>query len=464
MTESPEMWTAVRLSEAIRRRDLSSRELLNFYLARIERYNHLVNAVVTLDQDRALADAQRADDEGARGAWRGPLHGLPVTIKDAIAVEGVRSTGGAVELGDYQPLEDATAVARLRRAGAVIFGKTNVPRWSMDFQTFNEMFGTTNNPWAFDRVPGGSSGGSAAAVACGFTAFELGTDLAGSVRIPAHCCGVFGLKPSHRVIPQHGYLHPPKGATADVDINVLGPLTRSAADLELLLDVLSGPADHDAVAWQLKLPSPRKVRLEDVRIGVWFEDATCPIDHEQLDLFRAALCQLVDAGARIDESHPPIDFREQRNLFFRLLAAATAPTVAPEAAERVGGSHLGWLTDTENRTRLKAAWATWFNTYDILLCPVMPIPAFPHDQTTETFSRTITVNHAQQPYRQLMVWAGLVGVVDLPAVSVPIGRTPGGLPVGMQVVAPYLRDREAIWIAERLAEITGGGFVAPPGF
>lgn len=464
MTDLLWTWSACRLSRAIRRRELSSRELLELYLSRVERYDPAVNAVVTLDADRALADARRADDEAVRGDWRGPLHGLPVTIKDAIAVEGVRSTAGAIELTDYRPAEDAAAVARLRRAGAVVFGKTNVPRWSMDFQTFNEIFGTTNNPWALDRVPGGSSGGAAAAVACGFAAFELGTDLAGSVRIPAHCCGVFGLKPSYGVVPQRGYLDHLGGGVADVDINVVGPLARSAEDLDLLLGVLAGPPDERAFAWRLELPPPRASRLEGLRVAAWFEDPACPIDDEELALLRSAADRLADAGAKVDERRPPIDFREQRKVFFQLLAAATAPTLAPEAAERAGGSHLAWLAADEARARLKAQWRAFFETCDILLCPVMPTPAFPHDQSEPTFSRTISVNGEQQPYRQVMAWAGLVGVVELPSVSAPIGRTPGGLPVGVQVVAPYLRDREAIWAAGLVAEVSGGGFVPPPGY
>ncbi|MBV9357571.1 MAG: amidase, partial [Chloroflexi bacterium] len=267
--------TAHQLEDELRARRLSSRELLDAYLTRIDQLGPPTNAVVTLDPEPAYAAASRADGAAVRGDWLGPLHGLPITIKDAIEVAGVRSTGGAIELTDHVPAVDAPSVARLKRAGAIVFGKTNVPRWSGDLQTFNELFGTTNNPWSLDRIPGGSSGGAAAAVACGFTAFELGTDIGGSVRIPAHCCGVFGLKPSYGVISQRGYLDHVGGGQTDADVNVFGPLARGADDLDLLLSVLAGPDAERALAWRLELPTPRRVALGDFRFGTWLDDPAC---------------------------------------------------------------------------------------------------------------------------------------------------------------------------------------------
>src|SRR5213075_2073201 len=215
---------ATKLAAAIRNGDVSSRELLECYLDRIDRLGGEVNAVVTLDAERARAAATAADEATTLGGSVGPLHGLPITIKDAIATEGIRSTGGAKELSDYVPTEDAPAVARLKAAGAIVFGKTNLPKWSSDLQSYNDMFGTTNNPWDLGRTVGGSSGGAGAAVACGFTSFELGTDIGGSVRVPSHFNGVFGLKPSYGVMPQRGYLDHVGGGTTDADINVFGPL------------------------------------------------------------------------------------------------------------------------------------------------------------------------------------------------------------------------------------------------
>lgn len=239
--------TAGRLAGAIRDKELGSRELLDLYLGRIERLDGPVNALVTLDVERARAAAAQADEAMARGESSGPLHGLPITIKDAIATEGIRSTGGATELKDHVPTEDAPVVAKLKAAGAIVFGKTNLPRWSGDLQTYNEMFGTTSNPWNTDLIPGGSSGGAAAAVAAGFTSFEVGTDIAGSVRVPSHLCGVFGLKPSYGLIPQRGYFDHVGGGTTDADINVFGPIARSAEDLDLLLGSLAGPPPEQAV-------------------------------------------------------------------------------------------------------------------------------------------------------------------------------------------------------------------------
>lgn len=457
-------WTASRLAAALRAREISSRDLLELYLDRIDRLNPPVNAVITLDAERARADAARADDEAARDAWRGPLHGLPTTIKDAIEVSGIRSTGGATELGDHVPAHDAPAVARLRAAGAIVFGKTNVPRWSGDVQTYNDVFGTTNNPWDLTRVPGGSSGGAAAAVAAGFTSFEVGTDIGGSVRIPSHLCGVFGLKPSFGVVSQRGYLDHVGGGTTDADINVFGPIARGADDLDLLLDVLAGPESDRALAWRLELPPPRRSEPSDYRVGVWLEDPSMPIDHDELALLRHAVDALSDAGAKVEEAHPDVEFAEQRDLFHELIVPAISPSMDADIAHAASGSHLQWLAHDKHRARLRAIWAEWFEDYDALLCPVLPVPAFPHDHAGDILSRNLTINGEQHPYITVTNWAGLIGVVGLPSAVPPVGRTPGGLPVGIQVVAPYLRDREAVKLAGIVAEVSGGGYTPPPGF
>ena len=251
--------SAVELATALRAGRIGSRELLDAYTERVAGPGADLNAVVTLDLERAREVAAERDAQHARAESAGPLHGLPITIKDAIEVAGLRATGGAVELADHVPARDAPAVRRLREAGAVIFGKTNVPRWCGDLQTVNELFGRTLNPWDRARTPGGSSGGAAAAVAAGLTAFELGTDIGGSVRLPAHFCGVFGLKPGYGVISQLGYLDQVGGGSTDVDMNVFGPLARSAEDLELLLGVLAGPSPDQAGAWRLRCPTVRPV-------------------------------------------------------------------------------------------------------------------------------------------------------------------------------------------------------------
>jgi amidase len=464
MDQSIATGSATELAAGIRNRELSSRDLLELYLDRIERLNPPINAVVTLDADRARAEADRADEEAARDEWRGPLHGLPTTIKDAVEVAGVRSTGGAIELTDHVPTEDAPAVARLKEAGAIVFGKTNVPRWSGDLQTYNEIFGTTNNPWDRTCVPGGSSGGPAAAVACGFTSFELGTDIGGSIRNPSHCCGVFGLKPSFGVVPQRGYLDHVGGGTTDADINVFGPIARSSADLDLLLGVLAGPEPDRALAWRVELPPARHSTAADYRVAVWLDAPGMPMDREQATILRRAADALADAGAKVEDARPDVDVEEQLDLFVQMITAAISPSADAEVADAMSGSHLAWLQAEERRAGLRRRWAEWFRDHDALLCPVLPGPAFPHNQEGDFLSRTVVINDEEHPYVSNVAWAGLIGILGLPAAVPPVGRTEAGLPVGAQVVTPYLRDRDAVHLAGLLAEVSGGGYTPPPGF
>ena len=360
--------------------------------------------MVTLDVERAQDAAAAADDALARGDDVGPLHGLPMTIKDAIETEGIRSTGGAVELAHHVPAEDAPAVARLKNAGAVVFGKTNLPRFSGDSQAFNDLFGTTNNPWSFAHVPGGSSGGSAAALAAGLTGAELGTDIGGSVRAPAHCCGVYAHKPSYGVIPNLGYLDHVGGGTTRTDINTFGPMARSADDLALLLAVLTGPVPDDEPAWRVDLPPSSVDSLAGLRVATWLDDEACSVDAEYLELLRAAADALADAGARVEDAHPDIPFREQSDVYLRLVAAAVSPGMPDDIAEQVSRSHLEWLRHDEERAAFRRRWAEWFQGYDVLLAPAWCTPPFEHDHTGDMTQR---VGHgerrAAQPSRALAV-------------------------------------------------------------
>jgi amidase len=455
--------SATEQAAAIKNKEISSRELLDLFASRVERFDESVHAVVTLDLDRARAAAQSADDATARGESFGPLHGLPITIKDAIETEGIRSTGGATELVDHVPTEDAPAVARLKDAGAIVFGKTNLPRWSGDFQSYNDIFGRTNNPWSLEHTVGGSSGGAAASVAAGFTAFEVGTDIGGSVRIPSHCCGTFGLKPSFGVIPQRGYLDHVGGGTTDADINVFGPIARSAADLDLLLGVLAGPEPERATAWRLDLPACDARALSDLRIGTWLDDPASPIESEYAGMLRAAADRIADAGGRVDDQRPPVDFAAQRDLFSRMIVPAISPSLPDDAAEIAGGSHRAWLRNEQERAGLRRTWAQWFSGHDLLLLPVMTTAAFPHDHERELMERTIEIDGDQRALISTIDWLGLIGIVGLPSAVVPIGRTAAGLPVGMQLVAPFLHDRRAVGAAQ-LVEGVLGGYEVPPGF
>ncbi len=461
MSEIGPTSSAVELTEALRTRRVSARDLLETYLDRIERLDRNgVNAVVTLDTQRARAAADAAD---ARDTPIGPLHGLPITIKDAIATEGIRSTAAAVELRDFVPTVDAPAVARLRAAGAIVFGKTNLPRWCGDAQTSNELFGTTNNPWSAAHTAGGSSGGSAAALAAGLTGAELGTDIGGSVRAPAHCCGVYALKPSYGVIPNLGYLDHVGGGSTRTDLNTFGPMARSARDLELLLSVLAGPAPADAPAWRVELPATEVKSFSGLRVATWFDDAACPVDAEYFGMLRSAANRIADAGAHVEDAHPQIAFREHVELYTRMVAAAVSPNMPEEMGEAVSGSHRSWLRNEETRERLKAQWVEWFANYDVLLMPAWCMPPFEHKPGIGMIEPALTVNGKPRNAFDISHWLTMINVVHLPAVMAPIGRTSAGLPVGMQIVAPYLHDRRAVKVAELLAEIVGG-YEVPPGF
>jgi amidase len=435
---------ATHLVRALRQREISSRELLEQFVARIEQLNPALNAVVTLDLDAARAAATAADQATARGHDIGALHGLPITIKDSLETAGMRTTAGATDLAGYVPGRDADAVARLRAAGAVIFGKTNLPTFAMDWQTYNPLFGTTNNPWDLTRTPGGSSGGAAAAVAAGLTALELGSDLRGSLRQPAHNTGIFTLKPSFGLIPVRGHIPGPPGTLSSPDLAVLGPLARSAEDLDLALDVLAGPDAAMATAWRLRLPAARGRTLRDYRMAVWLDDAVAPVDSAVLDVLSSAVQELRHAGAHLNDAARPVDLAESNAVFEKLFQAA----VSPGAAD--------WNYTNEHRHQLRAQWQRFFRTFDVVLTPVSPVAAIQHDQTGDPNTRTITVNGEPRPYVDQSIWTGLAGSSYLPAAVAPVGRTAGGLPVGIQVIAPYLEDRTAIDVARHIERVTGG--------
>jgi amidase len=458
----PALWPATDQAAAVAARRLSARELLAAVTARIELHDPALNAVVTIDPDRAARTAAAADEATAHGQSFGPLHGLPMTMKDALAVAGLRSTGGAVELRDHVPDTDADVVARVRAAGANVFAKTNVPRWSGDLQTYNEVFGTTNNPWDHSLVPGGSSGGAATAVATGMTSVEVGTDIGGSVRVPAAYCGIAGHKPSYGLVPCGGYLDGVEGGLTEPDVNVHGPLARSVADLELLLGILAGPRPDRAAAWSVSLPAPRHDRIDRYRVAVWATDPACPVSSATEAATRAAGETLRGLGARVDDTtRPALDADAAARLGLALVGAAVTPSMTDEQAARVaasGGalSHRDWLAMDRARTRVRAAWAEFFTDVDVLVCPVIARPPFPHTQDGSFATRTVDVDGVARPYADLVWWTILIGMAYLPATSIPVGRTPDGLPIAVQVVGPYLEDRTALAVASSLLDASGG--------
>jgi amidase len=478
--------SASNLAEAIRSKRISSRELLALYLQRVAQFNPQINAIVTLDVERAFARADAADAALARRELWGVLHGVPITIKDAFETAGLRTTSGAPALAGHVPKADATAVERLVAAGAVVFGKTNLPTFAMDLQSYNPIFGVTHNPWDLARTPGGSSGGAAAALAAGLTGLELGSDIGGSIRTPAHFCGIYGHKPSHGIVPLRGHIPGLPGTLAEDDIAVAGPMARSADDLALALDLLAGPSAERGVAWRLQLPPARHSMLRGFRVAAWLDEPACAVDHEVIERHQALLSALRDAGAVVDEqARPAFAFTEARELYLQLLYAATSPGLPREqwlalaqASEQLptdaddeksrfmrGATlrHRDWLTAHERRERIRAAWGRYFTEHDVLLCPATPTAAILHDASEPMAQRVIQVNGRTRPYTDQLVWAGVIGMALLPSTAAPAGRTRSGLPVGVQIVGPHLEDRTTIRFAQLLAEVAGG-FERPPGF
>jgi amidase len=482
------MKPATELLRLLRERKLGALELLNLQLSHIDRLNPTLNAVVALDIETARQGARAADN--APAGKRGPLHGLPITIKDAFEVIGMPATCGFPHLANHVPPRDAEAVARLRAAGAVPFGKTNVPIAAADHQSYNPVYGTTNNPWDGKRTPGGSSGGAAAAVAAGFSPLELGSDIGGSIRCPSHFCGVFGHKSSYNLVPIRGHIPPAPGALSIPALGVAGPIARSAADLELALDILAAPASDDLTAWSVRIPPSRHERLADFRVALWADQKAYSVDRRCIDAMRAYADDLRKAGVRVDEhARPEIDVAMSDDIYVAMLFSTVSYGMSEEIlaqTERVAReldagarsyptriakamrlTHHEFLALEEQQQQLRRAWARFFESYDVILCPIMPTVAFPHDQSgtgpghIAQYSRTATVDGKPVPYLNGLQWPGLVTVAHLPATAIPTGRRIDGMPMGLQAAGPYLEDRTPIRFAQ-LAEQALGGFVPPP--
>jgi len=464
------------------RGEVSSVELLQHHLDRVARLNPALNAVVTLDTDRAMGTASRVDDDRVAGEPMGPLAGLPMTVKDALATEGLRTTGGATELADHVPVSDAEVVAKVRDAGAVVFAKTNLPRWSGDVQATNEIFGTTNNPWDLSRGPGGSSGGASAAVAAGLTPLEIGTDIGGSVRLPAHFAGVCGHKPSFGIVPQRGYVDHVSYGVSDADINVVGPLARTVDDLTLLFDVLTGPRAELVDGWSLELPKARGTAAE-LRVAAWLDDPACPVSTEVSQVLEVMARTIEEDGLRVDRTaRPEHPFEDVREVGLPLISAATSPARTDEEFEelrgvladpvsadavlrmRAGGTamaHRDWSLLAERREKNRQSWGRFFRDHDVLLAPVSFAPAFEHQHGGNLYTRSLVVDGVERPYADLIVWTSQFGYVYLPATVVPVGWTDAGLPVGVQVVGPFLGDRTTLEFAGYLERLLGGYRVPP---
>ncbi len=480
--------TTKELVEALQARKISAIELAEDVIARIDALDPRLNAVVVRDFERARSAAKAADAALARGA-RQPLLGIPITIKESFNITGLPTTWGISNFRNWTPAEDATTVARLKAAGAVVLGKTNVPHLLLDFQSYNDVYGTTNNPWDLNRTPGGSSGGSAAALAAGFGPISLGSDIGGSLRVPAHYCGVYAHKPSFGVVPMRGHAPPgpPRALPYQPDLVVVGPMARSAIDLELALDVIAGPDEaREGIAYRLALPSPRHEDLKSFRVLVIDTHPLLPTATTVRTALDRLSQHLVKAGVKVMRESPLLpDLADAARLYMRLLSSVTtgygppdryqqaqsaAQALKPDdqslGADRIRGavsSHRDWLTADVARARLQWQWSELFREWDAVLCPPMPTAAFPHDHSSPMWARHIEIDGKEYPYFDQLVWPGVATAPGLPATAAPIDRSETDLPIGVQIIGPYLEDRTTITFAH-LIEREFGGFEPPPDY
>jgi amidase len=448
------------LAAQVAAKAVSARELALLYLERIESIGRALNAVVVLDADRALVAAGRVDQSVAAGETLGPLAGVPMTVKEAFAVEGLPTTAGLSELAGPLAVADAPAVAALRAAGAVVLGKTNVPVALADLQSENPVYGRTVNPWNAERSCGGSSGGSAAAVAAGLAALELGSDLGGSIRVPAAWCGVYGMRPTIGLISKRGHLPWPLEGLLEPPSSAVGPIARSVADLTLGFGVLARIAAVDG-------PPPARLR-----IAVWPSAPGAPVDRETAGVVAAARDALETAGACTEDFVPPFDAEAALALAGRLMDAEITHGLSDEQWQAAGESGPDspmyqllrrHLADQERRLQATRAWDAVFDRFDAVLCPAVGAVAQIHDATPRD-QRLVRMDGVTHPFTSLGAWSLLGSFAHLPTVTLPAG--PGGasgLPVGVQLIGRYRGDMALLGVAGAVDDILGGWRI-PPGW
>lgn len=461
-------------------KQVSSTAVLEAHLDQLTRHNPALNAVVTLDEDGARRRAKDADEAVAAGESWGPLHGVPLTVKDALETAGLRTTAGFPPLAEYVPERDATAVARLRAAGAIVYGKTNLPPLAIGYRCENPLFGRTVNPWDASRTPGGSSGGAAAAVAAGLTPLEVGSDLAGSVRLPAHYCGIFGLKPTEHRLPGSGHIPPPPGTPHSVrHMATLGPLARSLGDLRLAVQVLAGPDGRDWDVPPAPLTPAAAPRLSELRI-VWTDDfAGVPVTADTRTAIERLAAALEAHGCRVEQGAPAgFELPDVWGTWGELCMAELGATMTPAQKQeflakadpadplqagqlRMADANLANYTAAlDKRDRFIGVLERFLDDVDAWLCPTSASPAVPHAEP----GTPVAVDGTTVPY--LMGGLGHCApfnVTGSPAVTLPIGVSAAGLPIGAQLVGRRWDDLRLLAVAERVAEVTGP-FAPPPGF
>jgi amidase len=448
-------------------------------LDRIERYRPELNPFTYVLKDQAVEQASMLDDELFRGRVRGPLHGVPVHVKESFAVAGRPCTWGLPALRDARAAANSDVVDRLLGAGAVLVGATNVPVMLADIQTFNAIHGATNNPWNVQLTPGGSSGGSAAALAAGLGYLSVGSDLGGSLRLPAHFCGIHAHKPTLDLVSAIGHApgghRVPQGFT-DL-LSVAGPMARSAEDLELALGVLGGPGKPESTAWAWKPPVPRATRLGNFRVGFMLDDALAPVASDIALVLAEAIACIERSGAKVTRGWPRgFDAARMIDTFLYLMRAYMHAAAAPEqqAADRASlagqtnsmarailGTYADWHQMNLERLRFRAMWQRYFEDVDVFVMPVAFTAAFPHDHRKT--AREIVTPEGPRRYWDLMNWIVPATLSGCPATAVPVGRTADGRPVGLQVMGPMWEDSTPLRFAALLARECGD-FVAPPGY
>ena len=474
--------SALEAAEAIRTKKVSSVELTQRMFARIDHYNPQLNVFAYQLREDALAQAKRADAALAQGKSLGVFHGVPITVKESFAVAGHPCTWGFPALRDSKAPQNSDVVSRLLSdAGAVLLGATNVPVALGDWQSYNSIYGQTNNPWDVKRSPGGSSGGSAAGLAAGLGYLSVGSDIGGSIRVPAHFCGLFSHKPTLDLVSMQGHL--PGGNAGLPDFSTLlavgGPLARSAQDLLAALKVLGGPAGWDAKAWKWQMPEPRARSLKDFRVGYVIDDPIAPPTPEVKTLLENAVDQLGRAGAKMKpgwpeglkpaellanykfmleaffySTEPPEEQERQRKAFPDLMAAKNSGALS---------SFADWQQQNFRRLAYRAQWQAYFNQVDVFLSPVAFAAAFPHDHSEPQDQRTIATSGGPRHYMDMLNWIASATLTGCPATVAPVGRTPQGLPVGIQIMGPFWEDATSITFADLLAKEVGG-FTSPPGY
>ena len=473
--------TATELAQMIREKEVSAVEVLDAYLQQIDKYNERINAIATLDSERAKNRAIEADEALARGENWGALHGVPVTIKDTLETAGLLTTAGYPPLKNYIPSEDATTVARLKAAGAIILGKTNPAKLAGDYQTNNSLFGRTNNPWDLERTVGGSSGGSAGAVAAGFSPLDLGSDVAGSIRLPAHYCGVYGLMPTDRRVPTTGHIPPlPSQSQFIRHMLRIGAFARSVEDLQLCFSLIAG-ADIRQPDIPPVTEEPTE-KIGELKIAWTYGYDFLPISQDTQLCMQTAINRLSDAGCYMEQCNPTnLDWEEALALYsafagYELFASASERGIlsaiwmgiTTELTARIqtpfkSGTPLAlkgnlafpptmakYKTILTQRDRIMTQTDRFMAQWDAWICPVSISPAFDHCN----FDRSIEVDGVKFPY--LLACGGYTMPLNLtgsPVVVIPIGQSE--IPIGVQIVGKRWRDKELLAIALLISSVVG---------